>query len=96
MYVGLDLGTSGLKAVVMDDAQAIRAEATAPLEASRPHDGWSEQDPAAWLSACEAAMAALAAKADLSGVRAIGLSGQMHGATLLNAGHEPLRPCMVW
>ncbi len=96
MYVGLDLGTSGLKAVVMDDAQAIRAEATAPLEASRPHDGWSEQDPAAWLSACEAAMAALAAKADLSGVRAIGLSGQMHGATLLNAGHEPLRPCILW
>ena len=51
MFIGLDLGTSGLKGVLIGEDQAIRAEATAPLEVSRPHDGWSEQDPASWLVA---------------------------------------------
>lgn len=96
MYLGLDLGTSGLKAVLIDENQALVAEATAPLEVARPHPGWSEQMPCDWLAATEAAMAALGARADLSGVRAIGLSGQMHGATLLDASHEVLRPCILW
>jgi xylulokinase len=96
MFIGLDLGTSGLKGVLIDSGQAIVADATAPLGVERPHDGWSEQDPAAWLSACEAVMRGLGAQADLSGVRAIGLSGQMHGATLLDAAHRPLRPCILW
>ncbi len=96
MYIGLDLGTSGLKAILVDRDQAILAEAVAPLEVSRPASGWSEQAPADWLSATEAAMAGLAQKADLSGVRAIGLSGQMHGATLLDASHDVLRPCILW
>lgn len=96
MYVGLDLGTSGLKAIVIDDDQRILAEATAPLDVSRPHDGWSEQDPASWLAAAETAMSALKAKTDLSGVRGIGLSGHMHGATILDAGHNILRPCILW
>ena len=96
MYIGFDLGTSGLKAILIDDAQAVLAEATAPLTVERPHDGWSEQDPASWLAACEAAMAGLKAKADLGAVRGIGLSGHMHGATLLDASHQPLRPCILW
>lgn len=96
MYIGLDLGTSGLKGVVMDDSQAIVAEANAPLEVSRPHDGWSEQAPADWITACEAVFDALSGQVDLSGVRGIGLSGQMHGATLLDAADEVLRPCILW
>ena len=48
MYIGLDLGTSSLKAILIDDAQAILAEATAPLTVERPHEGWSEQDPDSW------------------------------------------------
>jgi len=96
MYIGLDLGTSGLKAVLIDDAQQVLAEATAPLTVSRPHDGWSEQAPADWIAAAEQAMAALRAQSDLSSVRGIGLSGQMHGATLLDAGHNVLRPCILW
>ncbi|KAA9009365.1 xylulokinase [Histidinibacterium aquaticum] len=96
MYIGLDLGTSGLKAILIDADQAVVAEASAPLEVSRPHDSWSEQDPADWIAACESAMGALAAKTDLSGVRGIGLSGQMHGATLLDASDRPLRPCILW
>jgi xylulokinase len=96
MHIGLDLGTSGLKGVLIDESQQIRAEATAPLEVSRPHDGWSEQDPASWITAAEEVMRGLRGQADLSGVRSIGLSGQMHGATLLDARHEVLRPCILW
>ncbi|MEO0703522.1 MAG: xylulokinase [Pseudomonadota bacterium] len=96
MYLGLDLGTSGLKAVVIDDAQALVAEATAPLEVSRPHGGWSEQDPADWITAAQAVFAALARSCDLAAVAGIGLSGQMHGATVLDAGDTPLRPSILW
>ncbi|MBM9595568.1 xylulokinase [Roseitranquillus sediminis] len=96
MHLGLDLGTSGLKAVLIDDDERLVGEATAPLQVSRPHDGWSEQDPADWIAAAEAVLAALAAAHDLSGVRGIGLSGQMHGATLLGDDRAPRRPCMLW
>lgn len=96
MYIGLDLGTSGLKAILIDADQAIVAEANAPLTNERTHDGWSEQSPQSWLDACDAVMAALGAQADLSGVAGIGLSGQMHGATLLDASDAVLRPCILW
>ncbi|PRY78970.1 xylulokinase [Yoonia maritima] len=96
MYIGLDLGTSGLKAVLIDDTQTILAEATAPLEAARPEPGWSEQAPATWLDAADAAMRALKNQTSLDAVRGIGLSGQMHGATLLDANDEVLRPCILW
>ena len=95
MYIGLDLGTSGLKGILIDKDQTIRAEATAPLTVSRPHSGWSEQAPADWLAAAEAVFDALAAEG-LGSVRAIGLSGQMHGATLLDASDQVLRPCILW
>lgn len=96
MYIGLDLGTSGLKAILMDADQGVVAEATAPLTVSRPAEGWSEQSPADWIAAAEQVMDALSAKASLSAVRGIGLSGQMHGATLLDAADEVLRPCILW
>jgi xylulokinase len=96
MFIGLDLGTSGLKAVLIDEGQVIVAEATAPLEAVRPAPGWSEQAPAAWLDAADAAMRTLASQTSLGTVRGIGLSGQMHGATLLDANDEVLRPCILW
>lgn len=96
MYIGLDLGTSGLKALVIDDAQRVLAEASAPLDVSRPAEGWSEQAPADWIAAAEAVMTQLAARMSLEAVRAIGLSGQMHGATLLDAADQVLRPCILW
>ena len=96
MYIGLDLGTSGLKALVIDDAQQVLAEASAPLDVARPAEGWSEQAPADWIAAAEAVMAQLAAQMSLSAVRAIGLSGQMHGATLLDDADQVLRPCILW
>lgn len=96
MYIGLDLGTSGLKAILIDDNQVILAEAVAPLEVSRPFDSWSEQAPASWLDAADAVMTALGAQVSLGAVRGIGLSGQQHGATLLDAADTVLRPCILW
>ena len=96
MYLGLDLGTSGLKGLLIDDAQTPVAEATSPLTVNRPRDGWSEQAPADWIAAAEAVLDALAAQTDLSDVEGIGLSGHMHGATMLDASDAPLWPCILW
>src|SRR5262245_17675687 len=98
MYLGLDLGTSGVKALLIDGVQWIVGSATADLDVSRPRPGWSEQDPASWIRAAEEAVAALKAAYphQLAAVRGIGLSGQMHGATLLDAGDQVLRPCILW
>lgn len=96
MYLGLDLGTSGVKALLIADDQSVVADAHAPLGVSRPASGWSEQAPADWIAATEAALTDLSSTRDLSSVKAIGLSGQMHGATLLDAADQPLRPCILW
>lgn len=95
MFIGLDLGTSGLKGILIDADQTVLAEATAPLTVQRPHDGWSEQSPADWIAAAEHVMDKLSAHG-LAGVRGIGLSGHMHGATLLDAVDEVIRPCLLW
>src|SRR5690606_24319315 len=95
MYIGLDLGTSGLKGVLINEEQVVLSEATAPLSVSRPAEGWSEQAPADWIGAAEAVMDQLSAYG-LAGVKGIGLSGQMHGATLLDGRDQVLRPCILW
>ena len=95
MYIGLDLGTSGLKGILIDDSQHILAEATAPLTVQRPHPGWSEQHPASWITACEVVLTQLSSHG-LQKVRAIGLSGHMHGATLIDTADQVLRPCILW
>jgi xylulokinase len=96
MYLGLDLGTSGLKALLVDEEEHVVFEATAPLAVTRPKNGWSEQLPSDWIAAAETVLDQLAAECDLSAVRGIGLSGQMHGATLLDSSDEVLRPCILW
>ncbi len=95
-YLGIDLGTSGLKAIVIDADQLLAGQAAVPLTVSRPRSGWSEQAPADWIVAAETALIELAQRCDLSDVKGIGLSGQMHGATLLDAADRPLRPCILW
>lgn len=95
MYIGLDLGTSGLKGILMDEGQRVLAEATAPLTVERPAEGWSEQAPASWIAAAELVLGKLAAHG-LGAVKGIGLSGHMHGATLLDASDAVLRPCILW
>ncbi|QUJ76852.1 xylulokinase [Sulfitobacter albidus] len=98
MYLGLDLGTSGVKALLVDDAQRRVGEGHAALGVQRPYPGWSEQDPDDWIRACEAAIADLRARAPegFAALKGIGVSGQMHGATLLDANDRPLRPAMLW
>ncbi len=96
MHLGLDLGTSSLKGLLVDDNQKIVAEATSPMNVTRPHDGWSEQAPSEWVGAAEIVMQQLSEKADLSKLRSIGLSGHMHGATLIDADDAVLRPCILW
>ncbi|MFZ9199458.1 MAG: xylulokinase, partial [Paracoccaceae bacterium] len=95
MFLGLDLGTSGLKGIVINDRQEVLAEASAPLTVSRPAEGWSEQEPSHWIAAAETVLDKLAAFG-LGKVTGIGLSGHMHGATLLDASDNVLRPCILW
>ncbi|MFM7735588.1 MAG: xylulokinase [Alphaproteobacteria bacterium] len=98
MFLGIDLGTSSVKAVLVDGDQRVVDHESAPLEVSRPHPLWSEQDPADWWRAADHAVRALSVRRarDFSGVRGIGLSGQMHGATLLDPADRVLRPAILW
>ena len=84
MFIGLDLGTSHLKGIVIDDAQNICAEASFSLNVERPKNSCVEQDPNDWIVATENVMASLSIQVKLDQVKAIGLSGQMHGATILD------------
>jgi xylulokinase len=93
-YLGLDLGTSSVKAVLIDRDGGIVASASAPLSVSRPRPGWSEQDPEDWWRAAEAAVAGLGR--DVADLRGIGLSGQMHGAVCLDHDDRVLRPAILW
>lgn len=98
MYLGLDLGTSGVKALLIDDGQRIVASQTAEMHVTRPHPGWSEQDPAEWIAGTTKALDGLKAShpAALTAVKGIGLSGHMHGATLIDKADKVLRPCILW
>lgn len=97
LFLGLDLGTSSLKALLADGGGRVAARASRAYPLRRPHPGWAEQSPRDWWSAVVAALAGLAARgAPLSRVAAIGLSGQMHGLVLLDADHRPLAPCQTW
>lgn len=95
MFLGIDVGTSGVKAVVIDEAGLVVGQGTAGLTVQRPHSSWSEQDPDAWWAATDSAVRAIDPAVRRS-VRAIGLAGQMHGATVLNAHDRPLRPAILW
>lgn len=98
-YLGIDIGTSGVKALLIDEHGRALGEASAPaVEPVRPHPGWSEQNPADWWTATLAAVDRLKTSHpnELSAVRGIGLSGHMHGATLLGKNDDVLRPCILW
>ncbi len=98
MFLGLDLGTSGLKAILTDETGQVTATAEVTYENPHPQQGWSEQDPADWIAACEAVFDQLhvAAPQALAALQGIGLSGHMHGATLVDGAGEVLRPCILW
>ena len=98
MFLGIDLGTSGLKLLLLDPARGVVATVDEPLSVARPQPLWSEQAPAAWWAALDRGMLRLQAGHPdaLAAVQAIGLSGQMHGAVLLDRADEVLRPAILW
>lgn len=98
MYLGIDAGTSEIKTLVIDNQGAIVALAGAPLTVQRPHPHWSEQEPEQWWRALNQAIAQLRAQVGerWRAVKTVGLSGQMHGAVLLDKQGEVLRPCILW
>lgn len=96
MYLGLDLGTSSVKAIIMNEQGDVVASHSIPLTLSRPHPQWSEQDPQAWWQATDEAIKQLSRTQPMEQIQAIGLSGQMHSAVLLDAQQNILRPAILW
>src|SRR5579872_1479687 len=98
MYLGIDLGTSAVKTILVDDEQRVIASRSRPLGVASPQPGYAEQAPGQWIDATFETLDALRADhpRELSAVDGIGLSGQMHGPTLLDANLKPLRPCILW
>ncbi|MBF7955972.1 xylulokinase [Rahnella victoriana] len=96
MYLGIDLGTSGVKAILLSEEGRVVASHNEALTLSRPHPLWSEQLPADWWKATDKAVTALSHQRSLKDVKAIGLTGQMHGATVLDAQQNVLRPAILW
>jgi xylulokinase len=95
MYLGIDIGTSAIKVIVIDDAGAVAGESRVALGISRPHPLWSEQDPTEWWAATNQAVTMIDREVRAK-VRAVGLSGQMHGAVLLNKARKVIRPAILW
>lgn len=97
-FIGIDLGTSSVKAILVDERQRVLATAARELSVSRPAPLWSEQAPADWIAATLDVLRSLkdAAPEAFRHCAGIGLSGQMHGAVLLDERDQPLRPCILW
>jgi len=95
-YLGIDIGTSAVKIVLIDAKQQYISQASIPLTVSRPKPLWSEQNPEDWWQATCLAIEKLKHETDLSEVKAIGLTGQMHGATCIDKNNKPLRPAILW
>ena len=98
MFLGIDMGTSEVKALLLDSEHHVVGTAGSALQVSRPHPGHSEQTPADWWQATQNALASLRLKypREYASVKAIGLSGQMHGAVLLDRNNAVLRPAILW
>ena len=98
MLLGIDLSTTGAKALLIDHEGRVVSSATTPLSLSTPHPLWSEQDPHEWWTATTKSIGQALASANASGtdVAAIGLTGQMHGLVLLDDHGEVLRPAILW
>ena len=96
MFLGIDLGTSALKLLVINDSNSVLAVSNISLDVSRPHPLWSEQDPDEWWRALLKGIEDLKSQTFLSDIKGIGLSGQMHGAVLIDKNGEVLRPAILW
>jgi xylulokinase len=96
VLLGADLGTSGLKLVVLDGVGTVLGEGEAGYDLDRPHPGWAQTDPAVWRRALDDALAQVAPALAGQTVAGLGLAGQMHGTVLVDARGAPLGPAVLW
>src|SRR5678815_4612705 len=97
-FLGLDVGTSGTKALLVDERGRVKAATSAEHPLSTPEPGWAEQRPEDWWKSCvRATKQVLAgAKIEASRVASVGLSGQMHSSVFLDANAKVIRPALLW
>ena len=97
-FLGIDSSTTGVKALLIDETGGVVGSATTELPISTPQPLWSEQDPADWWDSTVQSIRQALSDANLTGddIAAIGLTGQMHGLTILDEAGEVLRPAMLW
>ena len=96
--LGIDISTTGAKALLIDEKGGVLASVTTPLKLSTPHPLWSEQDPRDWWDGAVQSIRGALKAAGVPGdaVAGVGLTGQMHGLVLLDAGGDVLRPAIQW
>lgn len=96
LFLGLDVGTSGVKALLVDAAGDVVASATTPLTMRTPHPGWAEQDPDSWWEACLASTRQVLEARAGAGVASVGISGQMHSSVFLDREGAVTHPALLW
>ena len=98
MFIGIDLGTSSIKMILIDQNQNILATANSSLTVQSPKDGFSEQNPQEWIDSTMECLGALKLKKpkEFTQTISIGISGHMHGATLIDKNGKVIRPCILW
>src|SRR5882757_573419 len=97
-FLGIDVGTSGVKAALVDEKGRVKGAITSPLTLSTPHPGWAEQKPEAWWKATVSAVKQVlgATRVKQNQVASIGLSGQMHSSVFLDRDSKVIRPALLW
>jgi xylulokinase len=96
LFLGLDVGTSAVKALLVTPAGDVAATASAPLALSTPRPGWAEQSPDSWWEACVAAVRQVLDRQSAARIAAVGISGQMHSAVFLDRTGQVIRPALLW
>ncbi|MEO8622730.1 MAG: xylulokinase [bacterium] len=96
LFLGLDVGTSGVKAILVSQAGDVVASATTPLTMQTPRPGWAEQDPAAWWDATLASIHAVRRVHPDATIASVGISGQMHSSVFLDRAGDVIRPALLW
>ena len=95
-YIGIDLGTSAVKLLLVGEDGKVLARESRTYPVMYPHSGWSEQDPDEWIAAVESGISALLSAFDPKDVKGISCGGQMHGLVILDEDDKVIRPCILW